>query len=155
MKPAEAVTHDQIRSVLRRLGGWGSVYVPEFTWGKLRIDAAVIDTRTRWVRGFEIKMSRGDFRRDQKWQEYSEFCSALSIVCPHGLIRKEEVEAPFGLLYVQTGSYGTEASWAKRPKRFQRRDGLAWLWTYVRILERELPRLVFEMEQLRRRHGDE
>jgi len=146
----ETVTQETIRDALRKLGGWGSVYVPEFTWHDLRIDALVIDIRKRWVRGFEIKMSRGDFLGDEKWQLYTQFCSSLSIVCPKGLIEKSEVSDPFGLLYITRTKYGAEYKWEKKPKRFQRRDGMAWIWTYIHILEKELPRLVFEIEQLRR-----
>lgn len=146
----DTVTQETIREALRKLGGWGSVYVPEYTWGDLRIDALVIDTRKRWVRGFEIKLSRSDFLRDEKWQLYTEFCSSLSIVCPKGLIAKSEVSEPFGLLYVSRTKYGVEHTWIKKPKRFQRRNSLAWIWTYIKVLEKELPRLVHELEQLRK-----
>ena len=77
---------------------------------------------------------------------YSEFCSSLSIACPEGLIRKDEVPDPFGLLYV-LGSPGlttdlrnVSVKWQKKPKRFQRREGLAWLYQYVKVIEKELPR---------------
>lgn len=145
----ETVTQETIRDALRKLGGWGSVYVPEYTWNELRIDALVIDTRKRWVRGFEIKLSRSDFLRDEKWQLYTQFCSSLSIVCPKGLIAKSEVSDPFGLLYVSRTKYGQEFKWEKKPRRFQRRESLSWVWTYIKVIERELPRLVMEIEQLR------
>lgn len=127
------VTIGAIYEVLERLGGWNSVCIPEFTWGDLRVDAAVVDLRTRWIRGFEIKMSRADFQRDEKWILYSRFCSSLSIVCPHGLIKPEEVEKPFGLLWVGEGS----VQWAKKPKNLQKREAFAWLWTYMNVIERE------------------
>jgi hypothetical protein len=150
MADDKPVTIEHIHHVLRRIGGWGSVYIPEFTWGGLRIDALVVDTDTRWARGFEIKMTRSDYVRDTKWACYTQFCSSLSIVCPAGLIQKAEVPDPFGLLYVSLEGYGggETAKWEKKPKRFQRRAGLAWLWTYVGILEKELPRLVFENQRL-------
>jgi hypothetical protein len=150
-RPESLVTVAHIQHALKRMGDWGHVYVPEFTWGNLRIDAAVINVRKRWVRGFEIKMNLADWRRDEKWQFYTEFCSSLSIVCPKGLIPRDEVKDPFGLVYVSLDQFGdTQWKWVKKPKRFQKRDGLAWIWTYLRVIERELPRLVFELERAER-----
>ena len=149
------MTVAQMHTALRRLGGFYSVYVPEFTYGGRRIDAAVIDVSKRWIRGFEIKVSRSDFLRDEKWHEYSEFCSSLSIVCPDGLILKSEVPKPFGLLYVGTDPTITNdlrnitMKWIQKPQRFQKRDGLAWLYTYVRVIEKEFPRLMLENERFR------
>lgn len=48
--------------------------------------------------GYEIKVSRNDFLRDDKWQNYLEFCSDLYFVAPPGVIEKEEVPADAGLL---------------------------------------------------------
>lgn len=150
------MTAAEIHTVLRRLGGFYGVYVPEFTYNQRRIDAAIIDVSKRWIRGFEIKVSRSDFLGDEKWHEYTEFCSSLSIVCPEGLIRKEEVPGPFGLLYVMGQPSLTNdfrnvwTKWEKKPKRFQRRDGLAWLYQYVRVIEKELPRMNLEIERLNR-----
>lgn len=133
-----------IRQSLQHLGGWGSLLIPEFTYRGIRIDALIVDIKTRWIRGFEIKMSRSDFLQDQKWEQYSEFCSSLSIACPDGLIRKEEVSDPFGLLYVTPSKkeyMNPTFRWIKKPKRYQTRKGLAWMWIYLRVLEAELPRL--------------
>lgn len=153
----ERMTVTDIHGILRGLGGFYGVYVPEFTYSGRRIDAAIIDVSTRWIRGFEIKLTRSDFLRDEKWQAYSEFCSSLSIVCPDGLIKKEEVPKPFGLLYVGTEPRLTNdlrnvtVKWIQKPTRFQRRDGLAWLYTYIRVIEKELPRLNTENDRLRQR----
>ena len=152
----EGMTISHIHEIIRRLGGFYGVYVPEFTYGGRRIDAAIIDVSKRWIRGFEIKLTRADFLRDEKWQGYSEFCSSLSIVCPDGIIKKEEVPKPFGLLYVGTEPRLTNdlrnvtVKWIQKPIRFQRRDGLAWLYTYVRVIEKELPRMNIENDRLRR-----
>lgn len=73
------------------------------TWGgaPLRLDAWAM-TRS-WVRlkmtGYEIKESRGDFLRDEKWHGYRQYCHELSFVCPHGLIKPDELPADIGLLY--------------------------------------------------------
>jgi hypothetical protein len=152
------ITVDEIHTALQRLGGFYGVYVPEFTYGSRRIDAAIIDVSKRWIRGFEIKVSRSDFLKDEKWQEYAEFCSSLSIVCPAGLIQKQEVPKPFGLLYVgceptlTANLSNVTMHWEQKPTRFQRRDGLAWLYQYVKVIEKELPRMNIELEQYRRKH---
>ena len=142
------VTVQDIHDRLRCLGGWGSIYIPEYTHGSLRVDALILDTRTRWARGFEVKVSRSDFLADEKWKLYTQFCSSLSIACPSGLIQREEVGDPFGLLWIGRERFGTTATWVKKPKRFQKRDGMAWLWTYVHIIEHELPRLELENQRL-------
>ena len=140
------MTVPDIHDRLKNFTHWGNVYVPEFTFGNLRIDAIIVNIKKRWVRGFEIKISKADFNKDMKWTQYSRFCSSLSIVCPEGLIDPSEVEKPFGLLWVMK-DFG--CVWKKRPKNIQKRNSLAWLWTYIEILESELPRLVEEVQMLR------
>lgn len=85
---------EDIHKALREMARWGSIYIPEFTFDGLRIDAVIIDLTHRWIRGFEIKIRREDFQTDCKWQLYSEFCSSLSIVCPEGLIQPDEIIQP-------------------------------------------------------------
>ncbi len=130
---------------------WGGIYIPEFTYGNYRIDAAIVETKKRWVRGFEIKVTRADFLRDEKWQNYSEFVSSLSLICPEELIQPEEIPKPFGLVWVDESNGVT---WKKRPKRFQRRDAFAWTLQYVKVIEKELPRLEAEIRVLRQRIDD-
>lgn len=48
--------------------------------------------------GYEIKVSRNDFVRDNKWQNYLEFCSNFYFVAPPGIIEIGEVPADAGLL---------------------------------------------------------
>ncbi len=120
------------------LAAFNGILIPEFTYGDLRIDAIIIDTSKRWVRGFEIKVSRSDFLCDKKWMLYSQFCSSLSIVCPEGLIQKNEIDDPFGLLYVS--DKWPRFHWIKRPKNFQKRCSMSWYWTYTKIIETEFRR---------------
>jgi hypothetical protein len=143
----------------------GSIFIPEYTHGDLRIDALVVDTRRRWIRGFEIKTSRSDFLQDDKWMLYSDFCSSLSIICPSEIINPEEVQRPFGLMWIvptmrrenvgypdsrEVATGGHHLVWKKKPtRRFQRRNSLAWLWTYTNVLEKEILRLDREAESLR------
>ena len=140
------MTIEGIHQVLKRLGGFGSHYIREFTYQSMRIDAAIIDMRSRWIRGFEIKVNRSDWLKDEKWMHYSEFVSSLSVVCPTELIKPEEVNKPFGLLWVEAAG---SVRWVKKPKRFQRRDAMAWLYRYLEVIEAEFPRVVGECDRLR------
>jgi len=57
------------------------------------------------ITAYEIKMSRKDFLRDEKWQSYLKYCHQLYWACPNGLIRPDEVPAETGLLWAaSTGS---------------------------------------------------
>lgn len=141
------MTAEQIQDRLKEMAGWYGIYVKEFTFDSLRVDAVIIDTYKRWIRGFEIKVTRSDFLRDQKWEKYTEFTSSLTIVCPEGLIQPEEIRKPFGLLYV---SEMGGVRFAKKPMKFQHRGSLAWLYTYTKVLEKELPRLQRENDNLKR-----
>ena len=148
---SEVVTIAHVNRAIRRLSGFYGICIPEFTFGDHRIDMLVVDVRKRWARGFEIKMSRADYLADHKWPLYTQFSSSLSIACPHGLIQAEEVSKPFGLLWVAVERGRETITWARKPKKFQHRDSMAWVWRYISIIEKELPRLEIENEQLRRR----
>ncbi len=139
------MTVQDIQQALKRLSGFYGVYVPEFSFHGRRIDAAIIDVDQRKVRGFEIKVTRADFFKDVKWHEYTEFTSSLSIACPADLIQSEEVASPFGLLYVLEGG---GVKWEKKPKPFQHKRAMAWLYRYVEVIEAELPRLNHECRRL-------
>lgn len=82
--------------------------------GELHIlDACAV--RRSWsspeIIGFEIKVSRGDFRGDEKWQNYLKFCNKLFFAAPRGLIKKSEL--PDGVGLVTVGGDGSLA-WEKR-----------------------------------------
>ena len=149
------VTVKDIHQAINAMGQYGCILVPEFTFYDQRIDAILIKPeKTRRIMGFEIKVSRADFIQDAKWQNYSRFCSSLSLACPSGLIKPEEIPSPFGLLWVEKKvdvrnwdkkecvSY--PYTWAKRPKDFQGNKGLAWTWTYLEVIELEFKRLAHE-----------
>jgi len=138
------ITAADIREVLSHTN-YDNLFVPEFTWGGLRIDAILIDTDHRWIRGYEIKVDRKDFLKDNKWVDYSTFCSSLCVVCPEGLIQPEEIQKPFGLIWINNRSYD-RIQYKKKPSNFQRRNSLAWLYTYVRVLETEFRRIYFSQQ---------
>jgi hypothetical protein len=143
------ITAKEIYKILHNLS-YSNLCIPEFTWGDLRIDAIMIDTKHRWIRGFEIKINKNDFKNDNKWIGYSQFCSSLCIVCPEGLIKPEEIEKPFGLIWI--GVPSTDNGWKaiqykKKPINFQKRNSLSWLYTYTKVLETEFRRIHFELNQ--------
>ncbi|WP_238649740.1 hypothetical protein [Paenibacillus piscarius] len=67
----------------------------------LKLDALAI--RKSWSKpllsGYEIKVSRSDFLRDDKWMGYLPLCHEFSFVCPAGLIKPEELPEQVGLIY--------------------------------------------------------
>lgn len=52
-----------------------------------------------YITGYEIKITRHDFIRDDKWPRYKQYCNFLYFVCPQGLIKKDEVSEDVGLKY--------------------------------------------------------
>ncbi len=50
--------------------------------------------------GYEIKISKSDFKRDCKWLEYLPYCHQFYFVCPWGLIQPDEVNGDAGLCWV-------------------------------------------------------
>lgn len=53
--------------------------------------------------GYEIKVSRGDFIRDDKWRKALPLCNEFYWVAPQGVIAPEEVTAECGLIIVSKG----------------------------------------------------
>ncbi len=88
---------------------WKDVFIPECktgpTWGNhglRRFDAWVMERSWLNLRmiGYEIKVSRSDFKQDKKWREYLPFCHAFYFICPWGLIQPEEIDGDAGLCWV-------------------------------------------------------
>lgn len=91
------------------------VAVPECkvgpTWTRGRIPTRRFDL---WVMkrsyshpnfiGYEVKVKRSDFLRDEKWRDYLTFCSEFSFVCPPGVIEKNEVPEEAGLLVTSSNA---------------------------------------------------
>jgi hypothetical protein len=141
----------EILTILCHSSNYNEIYIPEFTYGNMRIDAIAIDLCHRWIRGFEIKISRSDFLKDKKFVLYTQVCSSISIVCPANLINPEEIEKPFGLLWIKPkDSFDyRQIEWKKRPQNFQKRNSLAWLWTYIHVIEKEFPRINEELIRIK------
>lgn len=141
IEQAKDMKSEEVYEQLKRKECWNNILIPEYTYGDLRIDAMIVDTEHKWLRGFEIKVTRSDFLSDEKWENYSTLCSSLSVVCPWGLIKRDEIKPPFGLLYVsRNGAY----QWERRPKNFQKREALAWRFLYYKVIETEFKRLFWD-----------
>lgn len=52
------------------------------------------------VHGYEVKVARQDFLRDEKWAEYMTYCNCMWFVAPKSLIQLEELPPEVGLLEV-------------------------------------------------------
>ena len=88
---------------------WEDVFIPECKTGptwfnhNLRKFDAWVMTRS-WVNlrmiGYEIKVSRNDFKQDKKWREYLPYCHQLYFICPWGLIQPEEINGEAGLCWL-------------------------------------------------------
>jgi hypothetical protein len=65
-----------------------------------RLDAWSMDRSWAhpYVVGYEIKVARSDFLRDQKWRDYLVMCNALYFVTPAGLVDPAEVPEGVGLM---------------------------------------------------------
>lgn len=89
----------------------GDVFVPECKSGPTqsgshdRLDAWVMPKS--WahpdVIGYEVKVDRADFMRDQKWPRYLDLCNLLYFVAPRGVIFPSELPVEVGLMEVSTG----------------------------------------------------
>jgi hypothetical protein len=84
------------------------VFIPECkngqSWGNdlLKLDAWVLKRTYSPLTtiGYEIKCSRQDFERDQKWTGYLGFCHYFYFVCPAGLIKAADLPPGVGLVWV-------------------------------------------------------
>lgn len=66
--------------------------------------------------GYEIKVTRSDFLRDEKWRETADLCHAFSFVCPWEMIKTQEVPQGVGLIYATSGG-GRLLTRIKAPRR--------------------------------------
>jgi len=64
--------------------------------------------RRSWIKpnifGYEIKVNRNDFLKDEKWRLYLDYCTDFYFVCPRGLIDKSELPAEIGLVITSTNA---------------------------------------------------
>ena len=80
---------------------------PTWTSNHLRLDAWVLKRSYAQpnIWGYEVKASRSDFLKDDKWPGYLPLCNEFSFVCPSGAIQPEELPEGVGLLWAaKTGT---------------------------------------------------
>lgn len=53
---------------------------------------------TKDIRLYEVKLTRGVWLADKKFQKYLECCNRMYIACPKGVIKKDEVPKEIGLI---------------------------------------------------------
>lgn len=51
------------------------------------------------ITGYEIKVNRSDFTRDEKWVYYRQYCHRMYLACPTGMIAPEELPDDTGLIW--------------------------------------------------------
>ncbi|KKL97805.1 hypothetical protein LCGC14_1830730 [marine sediment metagenome] len=73
------------------------------SWGRGRRTLDAWAMRKSWspwsTVGYEVKVARSDFLRDEKWVEYLPATHEFYFVCPRRLIQPEELPADVGLLW--------------------------------------------------------
>ena len=77
------------------------------------------------TREFEIKISRADYAIDakkEKHKDYSKGANYFYYVCPKDLIKKEEVDSKYGLVYVD----GNQMYFVKTPKKLHKNEFDQW-----------------------------
>lgn len=50
--------------------------------------------------GYEAKVTRGDFMKDDKWHAYLDYCNEFYFVCPSKVINPKELPKEAGLMYI-------------------------------------------------------
>jgi hypothetical protein len=113
--------------------------------GDLRLDGVNLQRSGQdlHVQGFEVKVSRSDFLRDNKYHLYSQYVNALTLVCPSGMIQREEIPEHIGLMWYTPSSrslrYRRKPTWDMTTDTQAVRNSiltrLAWHNTGSRYLE--------------------
>lgn len=86
--------------------------------------------------GYECKVTRADFLRDDKWQHYLTLCSDFYFVCPWGMIQPAEVGDGAGLLWA---SKEGERLWEKKKAPRRQVEIPETLWRYI-VMRLDNPR---------------
>ena len=81
-----------------------------------------------WTIAYEIKVSRQDFLRDEKWREYLPFCNYFYFVAPQGVIQPDELSADTGLLI---GSKNLKKLYTKKKAPYREVEIPERLWRYI------------------------
>lgn len=121
------------------------VFVPEckdgptYTRSHLRLDAWVLLKTWSPITtiGYEIKVDRGDWRRDDKLHQYMPLCNLLYVVAPKGIVPADELPSGVGLME----PVGTAGRLLTRRKAARREVNLpAELMVYVLMCRAKITR---------------
>ena len=118
-----------------------STYFPD-PQGLLKFDGlAVTKSYTKPnIIGYEIKVSRNDFKQDNKWHLYLQYCNEFYFVVPTGLVSKEELPDDVGLIY-----YNPETEVLRTVKKalYRRIEKPVGVYEYIIFSRLEEDRLPF------------
>jgi len=92
-----------------------AMWMEEFAWGPGRFDILSIDLSNWTVRGFEIKIRRGDFLQDRKWQNYLPYVNLFYFATVPGVINAHELPPDVGLLELSDKGFSVR----QRAKKLQ------------------------------------
>jgi len=118
-----------------------------------RFDLIRLDPYREYVRIFEFKSCRADFRADKKWENYLKYCHTFTFVCPREVIQKDELPPGIGLLWIYKWTHKMETPWSremtwrlcgewiKRPRKREIKEGvlrrLAFMLVYRTIWRKD------------------
>lgn len=81
-----------------------------------------------WTIAYEIKVSRQDFLRDEKWRGYLPYCNYFYFVAPQGIIQPEELGSDVGLLI---GSKNLKKLYTKKKAPYRDVRIPEEIWRYI------------------------
>jgi len=81
-----------------------------------------------WTIAYEIKTSRQDFLRDEKWRNYLPYCNYLYFAVPLGVIDPSELADDVGLI---VGSKNLKRLHTKKKAPYRQVDVPEALWRYI------------------------
>jgi hypothetical protein len=84
------------------------------------------------VYGYEVKVSRADFLRDDKWTYYLDYCNQFHFVCPSKLISVDELPPEAGLMYVSSNASRLITKKKAPHRQVEIPAGLLWYILYSR-----------------------
>lgn len=85
---------------------------------ELRCDILRVDYADK-ITIIELKSCKEDFRADNKWEKYLDYCDYFYFLCPENVISEKEIGQNAGLIYVgQNGFVETKKSPRKLKPRF-------------------------------------
>lgn len=138
---SKAIRADEIKEILRKKHQ-GETFLTEVKTGPTiatgkgdlqKLDALAI--KPSWSNpcftAYEVKVSRSDFLRDDKWPNYLNYCHRFYWACPSGLIKPEEVADPCGLVWVNE-----DGGWAVRKAALFRKIEIPWEMLYYIVLSK-------------------